>query len=497
MFHILFMQMDPNDEISKNICVPCADKIVEFHEFQSMYLESDRKFREMLSAKDETSLSSLMPFIKDDYECNAEQKSMCDGDSPEVFKWFCNKCPARYRTRHHLRQHKRNHRKKTETHDQGYIKLEPTGNWMDILAASKILPDDKDIIQPEVILSIADEVANKKMIMKIEQQAKVWRCSSCLLDFQTRRQLREHRKGHRDELIVKMESIDSEVFQLETDKQQNSTNGNNNENPAEIHATEEPGQIFDSNIITKWKCRECSKAFKARDFLRKHKQYHRQMHRNQKTSNGDVIDIISVQEKWLCHLCLSPFTTRNQLREHKQAHRQAKKQDENVTANVNIKNIDDIGDHVEDHNNHKIEKHFCKMCGICFSSLSNLNTHNRDVHRNGKKYKCKHCNQIFNYRPHLKSHINGNDTSECSHFLQAFYDSSNAKQHTMNPVQGIEAKYVCKICSKKFNRNDNLMMHMVTHTQQYPHQCKHCGIGFIRKYRLRQHMEKCEIKLFK
>lgn len=487
-FHLCvrYVQMDLNDEISKYVCVPCADKIVEFYEFHSMYLESERKFREMLSAKDETSLSSLMPFIKDDYECSAEQKAMCDGDTPEMFKWFCNKCPARYRTRHHLRQHKRNHRKKAETPDESYIKLEPTSNWVDILAASKIVPDDKDMIQPEVILSIADDDANKKLIMKIQQQAKVWRCSKCLLDFQTRSQLREHRKGHRDEVTVRQEPIYGDIFQIEMNKPHKLANDKNIANPIEMLAAEEPGQIFDSHVIAKWKCRECSKSFKARDFLRKHKQLHRRMHRSQKAFSGVVADSISAQEKWLCHLCLSPFATRNQLREHKQEHRQPKKSDENTTAIANNKIMDDI--HQSAH---------ATTASHANDKLCNLSAHNRDIPNEGKTYKCKHCDQIFNFQHHLKSHMNGNDASHCSHFLPAFYDSSNAKQQNAKPFHGNQTQYACKICSKQFNCNENLIMHMVTHNQQYPHQCENCGAGFFRKFKLRQHMEKCDIKSIK
>ncbi|KAJ6633299.1 Zinc finger and BTB domain-containing protein 41 [Pseudolycoriella hygida] len=39
------IKLEFNDEITKNICKRCAKKIVEFHEFYIMYVESDRKLR--------------------------------------------------------------------------------------------------------------------------------------------------------------------------------------------------------------------------------------------------------------------------------------------------------------------------------------------------------------------------------------------------------------------------------------------------------------------
>lgn len=454
--------------MSKNVCVPCADKIVSFYEFYTMYLESDRKLREMVAAKNEPSLSTLMPFIKDEFE-GGTQKPF-DGDS-QVFTWVCNKCPARYRTRQHLRQHKRIHRKRFDG-DDGYVKLEQSDNWMGMLSSGKTTGDEKEITnyQPEVILSIADDDPTKKLLIKVD---KVWRCSKCLADFQTRRQLREHRRSHRLEELTKRGTANEHGALITHQIKVESTVQNPcSQNNSLILAGNEQGEIIDNNELSKWKCRVCLKTFKTRDFLRKHKQIHRN---NKSKLDATFKHAESEQDKWLCHLCLSPFATRNQLREHKQEHRNQKKADESgeftIDTNVNM------------------AKFSCDYCNLLFNSneemTNHMESHNSIIKSEEsnvqQSFKCQECGRLFNDQYHWKLHMKRHDAER----------RTTNSTRTILANERIDLKFVCQVCSKGFTRNDNLKAHMYTHTQQYPHRCNYCGAGFVRRYKLRNHEEKC------
>lgn len=484
------------------MCVSCADKIIEFYEFHSMYLESDRKLRDMLAVKNEPTISSLMPFIKDEFE---DGVLTTDGGLDE-FKWCCNKCPERYRTRQHLRQHKHTHRKRSEgqQYNGGDIKLELNDHWMEELSDAKTEDDRKvmETYQPEVILSVADEDLSKSN--RRGQAAKVWRCSKCFMDFETRSQLREHRRMHRQigalqELRV--EKVKNEPKTITDTVWEASTK-------IEV-LFEEPGEIIDNSMSTKWKCRECSKCFKSRDYLRKHRQYERKL-RVIKKEDLTKRPVVTDQEKWVCHVCLSPFLTRTQLREHKRTHRLPKQHCNARHANTEPrKYICDlcgkscsskrhIHHHLEAHNKLKTKsKVLCNVSEIWLSSTHRFKIDHQVEHeRNERKYQCHQCDLTFSSAHHLKTHekrhkgasaVQPYTSSLCP---KTFFESSNARK-LMRSVPINDKKYVCNICSASFNRNGNLTVHMYTHNHLYPHQCDRCGAGFIRKYKLKQHYEKC------
>lgn len=420
-----------------------------------MYLESDRKLREMLTSKNEPNLSSLMPFIKDDYvdAAGASQKAHTDeiaGDgNRDGPKWLCNKCPASYRTRQDLRLHKRNHRKKIGSDE--YVKMEPTdnGQWMQAMpaapsASKPVGVKEMPSYQPEVILSIAED--NKKMIMKVRPQPKVWRCNKCLIDFPTRRQLREHRRSHRDvpAPIVKSEpsgSMAAPVVAIEFNKasyMSQTTSGNQARNPSS-----RPTVV---KLERKWICHECRESFTTRQFLRKHKQ----MHRMSKTGNVALSPqkrAPTEEKKWICNLCHSIFTTRDLLRKHKQENHQARPKPP-LQSNGNVATAGFVCEycgkqfvsnelklqHMEVHSvgvNSIEQKYYCNACGIWLASSHNLSEHNRVVHqqRNDEKQ--------YKYQHQLKTHMNRPDNGRPyvypNNGPKTFYDRSNGRDH-MKPM---------------------------------------------------------------
>ncbi|XP_062596982.1 GDNF-inducible zinc finger protein 1-like [Saccostrea cucullata] len=107
----------------------------------------------------------------------------------------------------------------------------------------------------------------------------------------------------------------------------------------------------------------------------------------------------------------------------------------------------------------------CHLCEKSYTTKHNLVTHILD-HNGIKPHLCMVCGKYFKQLSHLNTHMLTHD---------------NVKPH------------VCSICSKSFTQVSHLKRHQAVHlSEQLPHRCDTCGMGFAFPEDLQIHKEKHE-----
>lgn len=130
-------------------------------------------------------------------------------------------------------------------------------------------------------------------------------------------------------------------------------------------------------------------------------------------------------------------------------------------------------------------------CYLCFQTTSNmkkLRTHMVHSHTGEKKYHCVKCSKSFqmeaNLKIHIKSHtINKRDLPKCSYCQKHFIDTKYKKKHEFQ----CKKSYECYVCKRTFpNFTELYGKHFRVHLGERPYQCKHCRktIASIRCYKL-------------
>lgn len=315
--------------MSKNVCVACADKIIGFYDFHSMYLESDRKLRDMLAAKNEPTISSLMPFIKDEYEtfnnysgnmqmpianeyyndkgAAIPMDAAYNSGDGDAYKWKCSKCPARFKTRQLLRTHRKIHGK--------FVKDEKPR--MPLPNSNNQHSAGRNINVPAVPGTAGGPIQSGHSSNHHVQQSPA----------------------------PGLHQVQNKPVHMPINKDVD------DKDTGEVMPL---GPNFDASSVSKWKCNKCQKLFKTRAYLRKHRRNHGDqqpnqsmnqsapVHQNPPQNNvyvssgggGGAVPGVSgnigstggvIQgDKWICNQCTARFSTQNLLREHKKLHRKVK-----------------------------------------------------------------------------------------------------------------------------------------------------------------------------
>lgn len=107
------------------------------------------------------------------------------------------------------------------------------------------------------------------------------------------------------------------------------------------------------------------------------------------------------------------------------------------------------------------------------------------------KYKCEICNMKFKtlsiFRCHLLIHNNIRPfpCSTCPKSFRTRYALINHER-----IHSNEKPFVCDICLKSFRQVTHMKHHRMRHTNDMPVKCPECQMGFITKFRLREHLRK-------
>lgn len=131
----------------------------------------------------------------------------------------------------------------------------------------------------------------------------------------------------------------------------------------------------------------------------------------------------------------------------------------------------------------------CSICGKKYSSIFSLRQHVKVVHVNQAKFKCQHCDKSFSRKANLDSHLNVHSMEkrfECSHCGLMLKTKANLRVHQKLHSDDI---VVCKFCDKRFKTSNQLINHMVIHSDVKKYECRICeNVSYKRSKELKSHM---------
>uniref|UniRef100_A0A1B6C2N0 C2H2-type domain-containing protein n=1 Tax=Clastoptera arizonana TaxID=38151 RepID=A0A1B6C2N0_9HEMI len=168
---------------------------------------------------------------------------------------------------------------------------------------------------------------------------------------------------------------------------------------------------------------------------------------------------------YCCELCSQEFSSRHDLNIHKKK-------------------------------SHKgVECFFCGECGLGFQLRASLQKHQVNRHESEQgKYTCdiEGCNNEFTKRIYLTNHKLVEHGVERKYLCQMcgrkFLTRTSLAGHLESHNQ--KNKYQCSICSKVMCTKEKLTFHIRTHTGEKPFACEMCSKSFISKAKLLEHVRR-------
>lgn len=371
-------QLEPNDNLGRNVCKFCAEKIYNFFEFRSTFLESQKKLQEYFEQYGKDELDD-----KPDEVAQPERTVEHPSDEPTVF--HCDSCPKSFNRSIELRLHKHIHVPVSNGFDDSIdIKTEPYDDEYDDYDATN---------ESDTLNDTTASINNNGEEMR-------WRCNTCGMSFLRRAHLRQHRRMHP---IKREKTMMPVIGKLPTKKSLQSTpkpkpiilsNSTMDSNGFDSPGFDSPGgnSSFDD---ARWKCKKCPGIFRTRRLLRDHNGTHRS---SLPTSAIVAAAMAAVappspiaapstpthvqhepimpntdptEFRWKCLKCRKAYPTRKLLQKHRLTHRfEIKLHLKTKPSSLKLPMKRD-----------RTERDWlCNICGVMFKRRSMLRDHRRYEH---------------------------------------------------------------------------------------------------------------------
>lgn len=204
----------------------------------------------------------------------------------------------------------------------------------------------------------------------------------------------------------------------------------------------------DPSIPKPFTCDQCYKSFRTADHFR----YHANTHEAEEVSYG-------------CESCDKTFRNKTTLATHfRQTHSGIPAPFACNTCEKTFFSAAKYKIHEDMHND--VLPYACEMCSRRFRLKENMLKHVNITHAQTKPFACQICAMTFkrigSYRKHMeRSHSEGAGPKQiwCNVCGKGFTHATMLRRHEREHLQQVE-EYLCKLCTVKCTRRDNMMRHM-------------------------------------
>ncbi|XP_055609733.1 zinc finger and BTB domain-containing protein 41-like [Uranotaenia lowii] len=131
----------------------------------------------------------------------------------------------------------------------------------------------------------------------------------------------------------------------------------------------------------------------------------------------------------------------------------------------------------------------CEICGLAFKNTIGLKRHLKS-HSEVRNYKCPHCDKAFKTNMHLHRHketIHLKVRFNCPYCDISYGRKDKLRMH-IERDHDIQSYFICEICVKSFNTNEQLEEHMNHHGNPKPLECGVCLVAFLEQSDFEQHL---------
>uniref|UniRef100_A0A1B6J2C4 Protein krueppel n=1 Tax=Homalodisca liturata TaxID=320908 RepID=A0A1B6J2C4_9HEMI len=241
------------------------------------------------------------------------------------------------------------------------------------------------------------------------------------------------------------------------------------------------GQLFESDEVyvlhkceSQHKCEICKKLMPTKCLLNRHIQH-------------------SCKPLYYCPHCHKTFSVKPSFLKHVQIHTGEANQSDCLACNRKLHTSGEVTEHTCDQNlnGNSSKKYKCYICGQSYKRQLNLAKHClQHEPRADWKFKCQHCDEIFEKERTLHTHYEKIHKMPKS-WICRFCGKSLSTKLSVQIHERIHTQvkpYVCEWCGNAFRSKANLIQHHAKHTGIRRHKCPVCGKMFSRTFFLKTHL---------
>ncbi|KAI9554526.1 hypothetical protein GHT06_019799 [Daphnia sinensis] len=261
----------------------------------------------------------------------------------------------------------------------------------------------------------------------------------------------------------------------------------------------------DGSPRNQFECEYCGKHFTRKDNMREHVKSHIGVARQRvklpcpvptckkeftgKTQLQVHLNFHTGSRPYVCtrDKCEKTFRSNAALKKHIRIHNYEKPfQCPQCDTRFGSKDI--LARHMSSHDLQRpIKSYICSRCGMAFIQQTQLNEHQIKEHQSSETFACTACDRIYKRRWRLQKHYKQKHSTN----LKATEDVDMQPGDPLLPDKEdkkISYPFACDRCPKKFEKNQSLKAHYMTHFNEAAIECTDCSRTYIRRDCLLRHL---------
>ena len=276
-------------------------------------------------------------------------------------------------------------------------------------------------------------------LIDVHKTEKLFPCDHCDKKFS-----RKHFKEHRLQVVEKQFKVSCKMCEQTFARGRDLERHKSKAHPEEVSLP--------------YQCSICLKILRSNESLKYHEM---QNHREYVAQCGTCSRKFSTKKNYEMHM-LQASCDRSKRKRDKQCDQ----------CDMRFRRKHDLDCHIEAR--HSDKQYQCELCPKVVKSYRRLKYHKMEQHSE-EKHVCATCHYRFVRKESLEAHT------------QAGVCVSRTERQKESKRNG-DFKCTIDDCGKKYSTKTHLKRHIMTHTNERPHQCEDCGMAFTQAGSLKEHI---------